>query len=115
MPAPPRIGRGVVFPASVRALAARGLREDRMPKPDGSQQRARAEQRAAFLYLRVEQSTTWSPALTRQFQRVFGPRWSTTENGRGFAELMVTLELNPLNAQDRAELERVLDGAGVPR
>jgi len=53
------------------------------------------------------------PALTRQFQRLFGPLWTSTEGGRGLAELMVTLALNPTDQRDKDEMGECLARAGV--
>ncbi|MBK7578664.1 MAG: sigma 54-interacting transcriptional regulator [Myxococcales bacterium] len=113
--APPRNAARLSFSGAVRALARRALHEAAMPKSDDhSAKLARAEQRAAFLYLRLEEPlAAWPQGLIRQFQRLFGPLWTTTEGGRGLAELMVTLGLNPVDTRDRAEMSECLDRAGV--
>ncbi len=112
---PPRPSR-LVFTDAVRALARRAIHQGGMPKSDEhAAKRARAEQRAAFLYLRLEQPLeVWSHALARQFQRLFGPQWASSEGGRGISLLMITLGLNPADPRDRAELAERLEQAGVP-
>jgi DNA-binding NtrC family response regulator len=105
-PPPPVAGdAAIVFPKGVVALARRALDEGSMPKPDGmAPKKARSWQRAAFLYLRTEWAGdgAWPPELMRQFQRLFGQLWATTERGRGLLELMMALGLYPSDDGDRA-------------
>jgi two-component system response regulator PilR (NtrC family) len=97
------------FPDLVRGLGAHAVTVQSLPAlPTKSQYEQRALQRATLLYLSELYATLPTPFVVF-WERLFGPRWATTEQGRGLKDVLRVLGRT---ATDRAAREWVLTRAG---
>jgi DNA-binding NtrC family response regulator len=96
-----------VFPRAVVELAQRGLAAGEIPRPEGlSRRESRAHVRAAFAYLKSEKPhAPWPASLHAQFERTFGPRWASAEEGRGRLDLLALLRVDVRDQDALTELE----------
>jgi hypothetical protein len=97
---------GLSFSRDIVALAERALSEGHVPRSDHhSKFDDRTRARAALLYLKTQYpSAAWPSTLSIQYQRLFGERWTTTENERGLKSLMRLLGLSYRDPAARARV-----------
>lgn len=105
-PAPEPVCSGSQFPPDVRIAADHLWRTGDLPPLEAnSQYTRRAQHRAALVYLCARYGGSKLPhALSLQWQQLFGPRWSSTENERGLRDVLRVLGLRLRDATARAWL-----------
>jgi DNA-binding NtrC family response regulator len=87
------------FPVHVVRRADEIWRDGQLPSEDAANRyEQRAVNRAALLCLSARTPmTAWPKALTREWHRLFGERWATSEEGRGLRGVMRELGLDARN------------------
>ena len=102
------------FPVHVERRADEIWRDQVLPEDGpGNRHDQRALNRAALLCLAARAPmTAWPTALTREWHRLFGERWATSEEGRGFRAVLRQLGLDPKSDLDGTRvLSAVAEGS----
>lgn len=100
----------VSFPADVRNLGEALWRGGKLPLQSVSGYERRAFHRAALIYLAVERGkNALTAALLAQWARLFGERWSQTENQRGLRDVMRLLGATARNDAARRWLLGIVE------
>jgi DNA-binding NtrC family response regulator len=97
----------IVFPPHVIAHADLLWSGERSTLEDVTKYELRALQRAALLYLRERTPLeAWPKGALQLWQRLFGAKWATSEDGRGLRELVRELGLDVRDESVREGVRR---------
>ncbi len=102
------------FPVHVVQRADEIWRAGALPEDGpGNRHDQRALNRAALICLAERGPlSAWPSALTREWYRLFGERWATSEDGRGFRAVMRQLGVDPKSEVDGARVLGMVGKAG---
>jgi transcriptional regulator with AAA-type ATPase domain len=91
------------FSAEIKAIAAQIWAHQKLPPMhDISGYKRRALQRAALLYLDTHTPrSTWLHDMAAHWQKLFGPQWASTEEGRGLRELVAVIAVDEREGEVR--------------